>query len=259
MPSKQSQQNAGGTLYLVAVPIGHVDDITLRAIRILRDADVIASENPAVTRLLLAHHGIDTTLTSYGPIHIEEKVAILIDRLRQGARIAFVSDSGSPVIADPGSRLVTAAHAHGIQVVSVPGPSALTAAVVAAGLPNDTLLFLGQLPETRSGIRRRLSIGIPGRTPTVTFCTADTLGPALETIAESAPRRRLFLACDLTKPSEQIVKGTAAQVRRALNGVQPYQDITLIVTGNETRNVKKKQAKKTRPTQSASSRRITTR
>jgi len=259
MPSKQSQQNAGGTLYLVAVPIGHVDDITVRAIRILRDADIIAAETPAATRLLLAHHGIDVTVTSYGPAHIGEKVAVLIDRLRQGARVAFVSDSGSPVVADPGSRLVTAAHTHGIQVVSVPGPSALTAAVAAAGLPGDTLLFLGQLPGTRSGIRRRLSIDLAGRTPIVAFCTADTLGPALQTIAECTPRRRIFLACDLTTPGEQIVRGTATQVRLALNGVQPYRDITLILTGNETGNVRKKQTKKTRPTQSASSRRITTR
>jgi 16S rRNA (cytidine1402-2'-O)-methyltransferase len=259
MPSEWSQQNARGVLYLVAVPIGHIDDITLRAIHILREADVIASENPAATRLLLSHHAIDATVTSYGPTHINEKVSVLIDRLQQGARIAFVSDCGSPVIADPGSCLVTAAHAHGIQVVSVPGPSALTTAIVAAGLDCDTVLFLGQLPETTSGIRRRLSVDPTGQTTTVAFCTPDTLALALHTVEERTPRRRVMLACDLSKPSERIVRGTAASMRRMLNDIQPDQDITLILIGRTPRSAKKKPGKKTQPAQSASSRRINTR
>lgn len=259
MPSERSQQNARGALYLVAVPIGHVADITLRAIHILRNADIIATENPAATCLLLSHHGIDATLTSYGPTHIDEKVSVLIDRLQQGARIAFVSDCGSPVIADPGSRLVTAAHAHGIQVVSVPGPSALTAAIVAAGLACDTVLFLGQLPETASGIRRRLSVDSTGQTTTVAFCTPDTVALALHTIAERTPRRRVMLACDLSKPHERIIRGTATSVRRTLNNIQPDQDITLILIGITPRNAKKKGGKETQRGQAASSRRINTR
>lgn len=234
MRPEQSQPNAEGILYLVAVPIGHVDDITVRAIRILRAADLIASEHPAATRRLLSHHGIATTLTSYGPTHIQEKAAVLIDRLRQGARIAFVSDCGSPVVADPGSLLVASAHAHGIRVVSVPGPSALTAAVAAAGISSETLLFLGQLPETKSGIRRRLSDHVTGKTVAVAFCTTGSLALALNLLTEIAPRRRIVLACDLTTPRERIVRGTAFHVRRVLDDVPPAQDITLILMGGKT-------------------------
>ncbi|MBH0196327.1 MAG: 16S rRNA (cytidine(1402)-2'-O)-methyltransferase, partial [Nitrospira sp.] len=122
MPSNDPPPKPG-VLFLVAVPIGNMDDLTLRAIRILHDADLIASEDPGKTRQLLSHHGIDTTLTSYGPTNIEEKAAVLIDRLHRGAHIALVSDCGSPVIADPGALLVASAYAHGIQVISIPGPS----------------------------------------------------------------------------------------------------------------------------------------
>lgn len=260
MQSEQSQQHAEGVLHLVAVPIGHLDDITLRAIRILRDADLIVSEDPAATRRLLSHHGIDTTLTSYGPAHIKEKAAVLIDRLRRGARIAFVSDCGSPVIADPGSHLVGSAHAHGIRVVSVPGPSALTAAIAAAGLPCDIIFFLGQLPETKSGMRRRLSDYLmTHQVSAVAFCTAGSLTLAVDTVAEIAPRRRIVLACDLTTPRERIVQGTAFQIRRVLGETQPAQDVTFILVGRQIRKRKTRRAKKTRRNQSPSSRRISTR
>ena len=245
MLSEQSQQNAGGVLYLVAVPIGHRDDITLRAIRVLQDADIIVCENPAVTSQLLAHHNISTRLTSYGPTNITEKVAVLLDHLRRGVQIAFVSDCGSPVIADPGSRLIIAAHTHGIQVVSVPGPSALTAAIVAAGLPCDTMLFLGQLPETASEIRRRLSVNLAGRITMVAFCQSNTLAAVLKTITDLAPRRRLVLACDLTSPHERIVRGTACQIQQRVQNIQPSQDITLILMGRNTRNSKNKRGRQT--------------
>ncbi|MBH0209805.1 MAG: rRNA (cytidine-2'-O-)-methyltransferase, partial [Nitrospira sp.] len=141
MRQERSQQTTGrsgtftgppgktGTLSLVAVPIGNSGDLTVRAIRTLAAADVIASEDPAATQDLLAHHGLTTKITSYGPSHIKEKVAVLIHRLREGAHVALVSDTGSPVVADPGALLVQAARSNGIRVVSVPGPSALTAAV----------------------------------------------------------------------------------------------------------------------------------
>ena len=259
MLSKWSQQNAGGVLYLVAVPIGNVDDMTVRAIHILRDADLIVSEDPAATRLLLSHHNIDSPLTSYGPTHIKEKVAVLIDRLRNGARIAFVSDCGSPIIADPGSCLVTAAHAYGMRVVSVPGPSALTAAVAAAGFHAEAILFLGQLPSTQSGIRRRLGTVPLGPITTVAFCDPHTLALSLHVIAESAPRRHIALACDLTTPHERIVRGTVSSVRRTWHEFPGGQDITLILQGSVRPRARKKREERTERSQSASSRRITTR
>ena len=271
MQQEQSQQSAGtemtsgeppskpGILFLVAVPIGNVDDLTLRAIRILREADFIASEDPGKTRQLLSHHGIDATLISYGPTNIEEKAAILIDRLHRGAQIALVSDCGSPVIADPGALLVASAHAQGIQVMSVPGPSALTAAVAAAGLPDAGFVFLGQLPETRGGMRRRLSIHPIGTVSAVAFCTGTSLALALDTLAVVAPRCHVTLACDLTKPNDRIMQGTVFQIRRALKNLPAAQDITLILTGKRRRMVRMGRKKSAPPAQSLSSRRISTR
>lgn len=253
------QPSKAGTLSIVAVPIGHFDDITLRAIRVLREADLIVAEHPEATRRLLSHHGIDAALTSYGPANIEEKVAVLIDRLQRGARLALVSDCGCPVIADPGSLLVISAHAHGIRVIPVPGPSSLTAAVAVAGLSREAFCFLGQLPETRSGMRRCLSNHLVAKTPAVVFCATGSLALALDTIAEIAPQCNVVLACDLTKPNERIMRGTAFQLRQTLNTVPAAQDITLVLTGKGRRASQRGGGKKSGRTQSPSSRRISTR
>lgn len=223
------QPGKAGTLSLVAVPIGHLDDLTVRALRTLAEADVIASEEPAATQGLLAHHGVTANITSYGPTNIKDKVAILISRLQQGAHVALVSDTGSPVIADPGSLLVKSAHAHGIRIVSVPGPSALAAAVAAAGLPSRSWFFEGPLPETKSVLRRRLHTRLQDKIPTVAFCSAQSIVFAVRTIAAIAPRRHIALVCDLTKPNERIIQGTAAQVLRKLDNAVMAQDITLIL------------------------------
>ncbi|MCP9470643.1 MAG: SAM-dependent methyltransferase [Nitrospira sp.] len=243
MSLEKSQQRREGILYVVAVPIGHADDITLRALRVLRDADLIASEDPAATRRLLTHHGIDTALTSYGPTGIKQKAAVLIDRLKQGQRIVLVSDCGSPMIADPGSILVASAHAHDIRVVSIPGPSALTAALSVAGLPADCFLFLGQLPDSKRAIRRRLAGHLAGETAIVAFCTIDSLPCALRTIAETAPRRYLTLACDLTTSHERTLRGTARQIQNLLASHPAFSDITLVISGRTKRNERRRTRK----------------
>jgi 16S rRNA (cytidine1402-2'-O)-methyltransferase len=242
------------------VPIGHDDDLTVRALRTLAEADMIASENPAATRGLLAYYGLTTNITSYGPSNIKEKVAVLIHRLQKGAHVALVSDTGSPVVADPGSLLVESAHIHGIRVVSVPGPSALTAAVAASGLPSSSFFFAGQLSETKSGLRRQLQTRLRDKTPTVAFCPDTSLVFAMRTIAAIAPGRRIALVCNLTKSDERILQGTAIQVLQKLDEAATGQDITLILkggrpvtqgrTGSSTRRQRKDQL---------SSRRIRTR
>jgi 16S rRNA (cytidine1402-2'-O)-methyltransferase len=213
------------------VPIGHPDDLTLRARRILGGVDVVASEQPATTRQLLAHHRIGAAVTSYGPSHLTDKIAVLMARLREGARIALVSDCGTPVLADPGCLLVAAAHASGIPVVSLPGPSALTAAVAASGLPGDSFFFQGRLPERNSDSRRCLADCLRRRCPSVIFCTPPLITEALSTIARLAPRRRLTLACDMTKPEELIIHGTARKTLERLGEIRSAEDITLIVAG----------------------------
>jgi 16S rRNA (cytidine(1402)-2'-O)-methyltransferase len=135
-----------GTLYIVSTPIGHPDDITLRALATLRRDIVVAAENPRSTQALLVHHGITATVTSYGPSNLHEKVQILLHRLLQGQDVALVSDNGTPVIYDPGSLFVAAAHQAGIPVKAIPGPSTITAAVAISGFSGDAIIFEGHLP-----------------------------------------------------------------------------------------------------------------
>ncbi|MCP9465677.1 MAG: SAM-dependent methyltransferase [Nitrospira sp.] len=237
MQREQSQQRPKGCLYVVAVPLGHHDDITVRALHILRDVDLIVSENPTVTSRLLNHHRLSTPITSYGPTDIPQKVAVLIDRLKRGVRLALVSDCGSPVVADPGSTLVRSAQRHGIPVISIPGPSALTAAVSLAGLSSDHFVFVGQLPTTEQAIHRRLSMLLTTNFAVVAFCITRSLLPALRVVASLAPRRRLVVACDLTLPHERVLIGAAARLHKQLREA-PHplpQSITLVISGGATR------------------------
>jgi 16S rRNA (cytidine1402-2'-O)-methyltransferase len=240
MSRERSQQNAGratpsdasrpasGALYVVAVPIGDPDDLTLRALRVLRHVDLIASEDPAATRALLAHHGVDTPLTGYGPRNLKEKVAVLLHRLAQGSQIALVSDCGSAVIADPG---------QGIPVRSVPGHSAVTAALAVSGIAADSFSFLGSLPDSPPALRRSVSALLHATETTVAFCPAESLKKILGAAAELAPRRRLILACDLTTPRERIFHGTARQAREELARRPAPGLVTLMIAGRKTRGI----------------------
>jgi 16S rRNA (cytidine1402-2'-O)-methyltransferase len=261
MQREQSQQRPKGRLYVVAVPIGHPDDITVRALHILRDVDLIVSENPTVTSRLLDHHRLSTPITSYGPTNIPQKVAVLIDRLKRGARLALVSDCGLPGVADPGSTLVRSAQRHGIPVMSIPGSSALTAAVSLAGLSSDHFVFFGQLPTTERAIRRRLSMLLTINFAAVAFCATPSLLPTLRVVVNLAPRRRLVVACDLTLPHERILIGTARRLYRELRAApQPCpQDITLVIGEGATRKEEPLGHQTTNQNQSVSSRRIKTR
>ena len=149
-----SMGTARGVLYLVATPIGNLEDITLRALRILREADQIAAEDTRHTQKLLTHYEISRPLVSYHEHNEVTRAPELIVALEQGAKIALVSDAGMPLVSDPGHRLVALCVRHGIPVVPVPGASALLAALSASGLPNEEFLFVGFLPQ-RSGERRR--------------------------------------------------------------------------------------------------------
>lgn len=232
-PSSTASGAARGALFVVGVPIGHPDDITLRALETLRTADLIASENPVATQVLLRHHGIDTALTSYGPTNLHEKVAVLIERLRRGARIALVSDCGSPVVSDPGSLLIAAAQARSLPVRSVPGPSAVTAAVAGSGLPGDAWLFAGALPNTKRAVERSVMRLLAAPHPSVLFCTAKSLSSALAVLVRNAPTRRIVLARDLTKSGETVLRGTALRLQRAIQEWADDEnwDVTVVIAG----------------------------
>lgn len=229
-PSLMAKKPAG-SLFLVGVPIGHPDDITIRALGILSRVNVIATEDPIATQILLRHHNLSAVVTSYGPTRITEKVAVLIDRLQQGISVALVSDCGSPVISDPGSLLVAAAHKHSIPVSSIPGPSAVTAAIAASGFPAEAFHFYGDIPAPTGPGNHQFAMALTHAEPTIFFCQTEACLAILETIAKTAPRRRIALACDLTAQSETILKGTAGHVSQLLKRIQMPHSVTMVVEG----------------------------
>jgi len=224
-------KKSGGSLYLIGVPIGHPDDITLRALGILSRVDIVAAEDPGATQALLRHHNLTIRLTSYGPTKIKEKVAVLINRLQQGASVAFVSDCGSPVISDPGSLLVAAAHKKNLPVFSIPGPSAVTAAMAASGFPAESFHFYGNLTIRTGSEKRRLIKVLAHTQPTILFCHTTSCVAILTIIAKTSPRRQITLACNLTLEEETVLKGTARRVLKLLKHIHLLQAVTIIVAG----------------------------
>lgn len=203
-----------GTLYIVATPIGNLEDITLRALRILREADVIACEDTRQTRKLLDHYGVATPTVSYHEHNETVRTPELIERLRAGARVALVSDAGTPLVSDPGYRLVAAAVENAIPVESVPGPSAAIAALAAAGLPSDAFYFAGFLPA-RSTQRKKALARLKDIPATLIFYEAphrilDTLAEIEEVLGE----RPVVLGREITKIHEEYLRGTPAELRK---------------------------------------------
>lgn len=200
-------------LYLVATPIGNLEDITLRAIRVLKQADLIACEDTRQTQKLLNHYGIKTATISYQEHNEASRAAGLVEKLAAGSRIAVVSDAGTPGISDPGFRLVSLAIQHGVPVVPIPGPAAFVAALVAGGLPVESFSFRGFLPA-KSGARRRELEKLAQSGQTEIFYEAPhRICAALEDVVTVLGRaRRIVVARELTKIHEEFLRGTAAQI-----------------------------------------------
>lgn len=207
-----------GTLYLVATPIGNLEDITQRALRVLREVDAIACEDTRHTRVLLNHYGIKTRMLSYHEHNERERAAELTALLETGASIAVVSDAGTPGISDPGFRLVNDALKHGARVVPVPGPVAFVAALVASGLPTDEFFFGGFLPARSTQRRARLT-EVRAFNSTLIFYEAphriaQTLADAREILGE----REAVVARELTKLHEEIARGRLSELAKHFNG-----------------------------------------
>jgi 16S rRNA (cytidine1402-2'-O)-methyltransferase len=211
------------TLYLVATPIGNLEDITLRALRVLRECDVVAAEDTRRTGQLLKHFEISKPLLSYFQFNEARRSEEIIERLRRGEKIALVTDAGSPGISDPGERVVKAAIAAGFRVEPVPGPSALVAALTASGLPSDEFHFVGFLPH-KSGQRRTRLEALRDVSGTLVFYESPyRVGKFLGELNEIFPERQVVLARELTKKFEEFLRGTPAELlavaqKRALKG-----------------------------------------
>lgn len=201
-----------GTLYLVATPIGNLEDITLRAIRTLRGCDVIAAEDTRRTGLLLKHLGIVKPLLSYFRFNEARRSEEILDRLARGEIVALVTDAGSPGISDPGERVVQAAIKAGRRVEAVPGPTALVAALTASGLPTEAFYFAGFLPHKPGQRRSRLEFLKGLGTTTVLYESPFRIEKLLVEIQDVMPDRQVVLARELTKKFEEFLRGTAAEL-----------------------------------------------
>ncbi|HJZ64486.1 MAG TPA: 16S rRNA (cytidine(1402)-2'-O)-methyltransferase [Candidatus Acidoferrum sp.] len=224
-----SLQDSGGRLYLVGTPIGNLEDITLRAIRILKESDQIACEDTRHTQKLLSHYDIQKSLVSYHEHNEMTRAPELVVAMEQGAKIALVSDAGMPLVSDPGYRLVTLCTRHQIPVIPIPGPSALLAALSASGLPNQEFLFVGFLPA-RSGERRRAMERLRLEDRTLIFYeaphrVADTMADALEILGN----RPACLAREVTKLHEEFRRASLSELVASLEDKPLRGEITLLI------------------------------
>ncbi|MBI2466716.1 MAG: 16S rRNA (cytidine(1402)-2'-O)-methyltransferase [Candidatus Rokubacteria bacterium] len=218
-----------GTLYVVATPIGNLEDITLRALRVLREADLIAAEDTRRTRILLAHYGIATPVTSYFEHNKLRRGPELVERLTRGQRVALVTDAGTPGISDPGFHLVRLARAAGVPVVPVPGPAAVVAALSAAGVPGDRFVFEGFLPAKPGRRLARLrELQALGR-PVVLYESPHRLAATLGAIDQVFGAVEVVLARELTKQFEELRRGTPAELRAAVVAAGVRGEVTLVI------------------------------
>jgi 16S rRNA (cytidine1402-2'-O)-methyltransferase len=219
----------GGCLYLVATPIGNLEDITVRALRILGEADLIACEDTRQTAKLLHHYNIDKKTVSYHEHNEMTRAAELVMRLEEGASVALVTDAGTPGISDPGHHLISLCLRHHITIVPIPGPSAVIAALTASGLPTEEFLFVGFLPS-RGGERRKVleRLVSEGRT-LVLYESPHRLVETLADMLDLFGRRPAVIAREITKLHEEFLRGDLAELLVRVRQTPPRGEITLLV------------------------------
>ena len=224
-----------GTLFVVATPIGNLEDITFRAIRILSEVDLIAAEDTRHSKVLLDKYQIHTPMTSYHKFNIKAKTRPLIELLRQGQNMALVSDSGMPGVSDPGHEIIREAVDQGIRVEIIPGPSAAISALVASGLPTGRFVFEGFLPK-KPGKKRKKLEELKDEKGTVIiyespFRLIKTLGEVKSVMGEE---RQVAICRELTKKFEEIIRGKAGDVLEKIKDSRVRGEIVLVISGQET-------------------------
>jgi 16S rRNA (cytidine1402-2'-O)-methyltransferase len=218
-----------GSLYLVSTPIGNLEDVTLRALRVLREVSLIAAEDTRTTRKLLSHYDIHTPLTSYNEHNMRAKTPRFLEALAEGD-VALVSEAGTPAISDPGQHLVAAAWEAGVRVVPVPGPSVLTAALSASGLSTRRFLYLG-FPPRRTGALRRLLRSVSDFPETlIAFEAPHRLRATLGAMREQLGDRQVAVCRELTKVHEEVFRGRLAEAEEHF--LEPRGEFTLVVEGH---------------------------
>lgn len=225
-----------GALYIVSTPIGNLEDITLRALRILKEVDLIAAEDTRHTGLLLKHFGIQTPQTSYFEGNELKKKEFILFRLKQGDRVALVSDAGTPGISDPGFRLIRTAIENRIPIVPIPGPSAVVTALSVSGLPTDAFLFKGFLPHKPKKRRDLLKPLEEVKETLIFYESPHRLSETLRDIMDILGDREIVLTRELTKVYEEILRGKLSEIQNQIGGRKLKGEITLVISG-KTRKI----------------------
>jgi 16S rRNA (cytidine1402-2'-O)-methyltransferase len=226
-----SLNSTKGMLYIVSTPIGNREDITLRALRILKEVDLIAAEDTRHTSLLLRHFGIHTPLTSYFEGNEFKKKEFFLSKLKQGDQIALVSDAGTPGISDPGFRLIKTAIENEIPIVPIPGPSAVIAALSVSGLPTDSFLFKGFLPHKMKKRRDLLKELEDIRETLIFYESPHRISQTLKDIYEVLGEREIVLSRELTKIYEEVLRGKVTEIQSQIGVRKLKGEITLLVSG----------------------------
>ena len=234
-----------GKLFVVSTPIGNLEDITLRAVSVLKDCDVIACEDTRTTKKLLIRYGIETNLTSYHEHNEFEKSQKLLEELKEGKNVALVSDAGTPSVSDPGWRLVNLSIENKVEVVPVPGPSATLSALVVSGLPTDSFLFLGFFPKT-AGKKKELLKNVKDYPYTLIFYeSARRLSGTLSVLLEILGNRNICVAREMTKLYEEVIRGSVSEVISILSERDTVKgEVTVVLEGDreERKNISTEEA-----------------
>jgi 16S rRNA (cytidine1402-2'-O)-methyltransferase len=222
-----------GKLFVVSTPIGNLEDITLRAVNVLKGCDVIACEDTRTTKKLLARYGIETNLTSYHEHNEVEKSQRLLEELKEGKDVALVSDAGTPSVSDPGWRLVNLSIENNVEIVPVPGPSAVLSALVVSGLPTDSFLFLGFFPRT-AGKKKELLKNVKDYPYTLIFYESGRrLSGTLSVLLEILGDRGICVAREMTKLYEEVIRGSVSEVISILSERDLVKgEVTVVLEGS---------------------------
>ncbi|MEK7703199.1 MAG: 16S rRNA (cytidine(1402)-2'-O)-methyltransferase [Nitrospirota bacterium] len=220
-----------GLLYIVSTPIGNLEDITLRALSVLKGVSVIAAEDTRETGILLAHHQIHTPLTSYHDFNKEEKAPVLIAKLKEGMSVALVSDAGTPTISDPGYFLINQATLAGISITPIPGPSAAIAALSISGLPTDRFAFEGLLPKKKAARVKRLMALLSDTHTLIFFESPYRVLDLLTDINAVFGNRKIVIGREMTKKFEEVIRGDVQEVLSRLKDRKLLGEFTLVVEG----------------------------
>jgi 16S rRNA (cytidine1402-2'-O)-methyltransferase len=228
-----------GVLYVVATPIGNLEDLSFRAVRVLKDVDLIAAEDTRYSKRLLNHYDIKTPTISYYDAVEADKADEVINKLNEGLNVALISNAGTPTISDPGYRVIRKALQNDLNVVSVPGTSAHTAALSVSGLPTDRFIFEGFVPR-KAGEKRRAFEALRDEPRTVIFYESPhRIEKTMDTLADLFPEREVCVCRELTKIYEEVIKGTAREVAETVKRRKPIKgEITIIIAGEKKRKAK---------------------